>query len=584
MQFGKSLYFRASEILEQNQVVKKISTFPYWSLIACSNLAVSLFTRKTHEPDRLMGEYSHIDPYLYTAYINNFQDMTDRFGDGWYYTSRIAGILPEAILRFLFGNILGSQLAIFLGLSLLSISLILICNKLEICRAKLFYLNLIVTLSPLLLYEFGQDYPSLWSNIWGFLGFGLLINSRYKTFLAAGFFFSLAINAWEGYIYVVAILVASYYLALPIRLKLRTKIYSMSLILYGGVLSQLFLSLCMFIYRGMDFESIFFQKTTWNWIVYFYKLETTVYDVEWSVLGTKTILTLLLFLPLVVFYISFKDRHKSIKQPFSFSSQLAINLSLLTCLYVVYQMLFNANISLAALYYLSPVIYPLLCVVLLYFSSNLQSIDIRKIALIFLLINILNFNPLIELLISSIYLLVGQTRGNERITSLTQMRIVSIGTIMLLGFAPTLDVKNTSENFSTCILNLNCSVSDSKLKIANDFQDWYVSKYTKNEQFYIHTSPDTNLDEDLVFRVIATGVFSFTYLPDLEGREFRTLTFLEFEKYLSGRNNVVLLSGNRNSLESIRNGFLSRDSKFKVSTIDEISSGGIKIYVSRVGI
>jgi hypothetical protein len=584
MQFGRSLCTRVTESINQSLFLEKISSLPYWAFIAFSNLAISLFTRITHEPDRLSGEYSHIDPYLYTAYINNFQDMTDRFGKGWYYNSRIAGILPEAILRYLFGNTLGSHLTIFLGLSLLSISLILICNKLEISRVRLFYINLIVSLSPLLLYEFGQDYPSLWSNIWGFLGFSLLIYSRYKTFLAAGFFFSLAINSWESYIYVVAILVASYYLALPIKLKLRTKMHSMFLILSGGVLSQLFLSLCMFIYRGLDIESIFFQKTTWNWIVSFYKLETTVYDVEWSLLGTKTIVVLLLFLPLVVFYISQVDRYKNRKPRLTFISKLAMYSTSLTSLYLIYNMSFNANISLAALYYLSPVIFPLLCVVILCFSSNLQSFDIRKIAFIFLLINILNFNPLFELLLSSIYLFVGQKRLNERLTSITQTRILSLGTIMLLGFAPTLDVKNTSQNFSTCILSLNCSASDSKLKVANEFQDWYVSKYIKNQQFYIHAIPDTNLEEDLVFRVIATGVFSFTYLPDLEGREFTTLTFLEFEKYLSGRKNVVLLSGNRNSLESIRNGFLSRDFKFKVSAIDEISSGGIKIYVSRVGI
>lgn len=584
MQFGKSLFFRASEILGENRAVEKISSFPYWSLIACSNLAVSLFTRITHEPDRLMGEYSHIDPYLYTAYINHFQDMTERFGDGWYYTFRIAGILPEGILRFLFGNILGTHLATFLGLSLLSVSLILICNKLEIPRAKWFYINLIVSLSPLLLYEFGQDYPSLWSNIWGFLGFGLLINSRYKTFLPAGFFFSFAINAWESYIYVVAILVASYYLALPTRLKLRTKIHSMSLILCGGILSQLFLSLCMLIYRGMDFESIFFQKATWNWIVYFYKLETTVYDVEWSVLGTKSIVMLLLLLPLVIFYISLMERYKRKKRGFTFISQLAMNSSLLTSFYVVYQMFFNANTSLAALYYLSPVIYPLLCLALLFFSSNFQSVDLRKIAFIFLSMNVLQFNPSIELLVGSVYLLTGQIKRNEQLTSLMQIRILSIGTIMLVGFSPTLDVKKTSDNFSPCILGFNCSASDSKLKVANDFHDWYVSKYTKNEQFYVYTIPDTNLEEDLVFRVIATGVFSFTFLPDLEGKEFTTLTFLEFEKHLSGRRNVVLVSGNRNSLDSIRNGFLSRDSRFKVSTTDEISSDGIKIYISRIGI
>lgn len=140
-----------------------------WISISLFNLLISLFTKVAREPDRLSGEYSHIDPYLYSSYINNYGDMTERFGGGWYYATRIAGVFPEAIARFIFGNALGNYIATFFALTILSVSLSLVCRKLGGDPSKFFLLNIVMVLSPLLLYEFGQDYPSVWSNAWEFL-------------------------------------------------------------------------------------------------------------------------------------------------------------------------------------------------------------------------------------------------------------------------------------------------------------------------------------------------------------------------------------------------------------------------------
>jgi hypothetical protein len=560
-----------------------------WIQVSLFNLLISLFTKVAREPDRLSGEYSHVDPYLYSSYINNYGDMTERFGGGWYYAPRIAGIFPEAMIRFIFGNTLGSYIATFVALTMLSLSLNLICRKLGSDPNKFILLNVVMVLSPLLLYEFGQDYPSVWSNIWGILGLGLLIHSRYKTFILSGFFFSLAINAWEGYIYVVLIMVTSYFLSLSFRIKIRTKFYSLFLIVSGTLFGQVFLSASMFVAKGMDFQSIYFQKISWNWIVYFSKLETDVYDVPWSALGTKKIVIVMLIFPCILVYQIILDQKSFKKVQLTFISRYFLISSSFIGLYVIYQIIFNANISIAALYYLLPLLFTTQFLSLVFFERQISIENLRRIALALLFTNIANFDPIYEILLIGFYFLVAdmQKRAKQKVDSKhskTRLSIIAPVAIMLLNLIPNLDVKNTSENFTTCLLSISCSMSDSKAKVANRFQDWYASNYTNKETFYIYTVPEPRLEEDLLFRILATGVFSFTYLPNLEGLEFEKLNYSDFEKYLSGRKNVVILSASVDSLDLIRKGFLLRDSRFKVSSVDEISDRDVRIYASRIGI
>lgn len=576
-------------LARQNRTLEKFRRAPIWAHITFSNLIISVFTSTSHEPDRLAGEFSHIDPYLYSSYIHNYQDMTDRFGDGWYYSTRISGIFPKSIFRYVFGEQLGSHLMIFFGLTMLSISLIMICRKLDVDATKLFHINLIMTLSPLLLYEYGQDYPSVWSNIWGILGLGLLIKSKYLSFLGAGFFFSLAINAWESYIYLVFILVISYYLSVSTRIKLRTKINSLFLIICGTILGQVFLSLCMYFSRGMDSQNIFFQKITWIWIVSFFNLETTYYDVTWNLLGTKTIVIVLLLLPFIVIANGILEKNQEARFKLLFISKFSVISSLLLLLHVVYQITLNANKSSAGVYNLAPFIFTGFFISLLLIDSKIPRSSIKNIALVFVLINVVNLNPLLELSIIGGYFSLRYLRSAYMIrkhlgNKIVGIKLMSILPILLLGVAPTLDVRNVSNNFSTCILKVNCSVSDSKAKVANKFQDWYISKYSNNEMFYFYTIPDTNLEEDLQFRVLATGVFSFSFLPNLEGLEFEKINYADFQKYLSGKKNVVLISGSIRDIEEFRSGFLRRDSRFKVSPVEEIRDRDVRIYVSRIGV
>lgn len=345
----------------------------------------------------------------------------------------------------------------------------------------------------------------------------------------------------------------------------------------------------MFVAKGMDFQSIFFQKISWNWIVYFFKLETDVYDVPWSLLGTKKIIILILILPCVLAYKILLDRRSLEKVQLAFISKYFLISSSFIGLYAIYQIIFNANITLAALYYLLPLLFTTQFLSLVFFESQISAKNLRHIALALLFTNIAKFDPIYEILLVCFCFLVVNMQKKVKQKALskysrTRVSLIAPVVVMLLNLIPNLDVKNTSENFSTCLLSINCSISDSKAKVANRFQDWYISKYTKNEQFYVYTIPDTDLEEDLVFRVLATGVFSFTYLPNLEGLEFEELTYIDFEKYLAGRKNVVILSGSVNSLDELRDRFLLRDSRFKVSSVDKMQDRDVIIYVSRIGI
>jgi len=589
MKFNDFASIKIARMVENRKLVQKVIGQRQWVSISVLNLLISLFTKTSHEPDRLAGEYSHIDPYLYSSYINNYGDMTERLGGGWYYATRIAGIFPDAVIRFIFGNTLGDYIATFFALTILSVSLSLVCRKLECDPSKLFLLNAVMVLSPLLLYEFGQDYPSVWSNTWGILGLGLLIHSRYKSYLFAGFFFALAINAWEGYIYLVLIIVTSYFLSLSFRIKIRTKLNSLFLIICGSLLGQIFLSGSMFLSRGMDFQTIFFQRISWNWIVYFFKLETAVYDVPWSVLGTKKIVIFILILPFILAFTILLVKKSFQKVHFVFIYRYLLISTVLMALYAVYQIVFNANISLAALYYLAPFVFTTHFLLLVLFEKHISIRSLRYIFFTLLFINITYFDPIFEISLICLYFLMINLRKRViQKVDLKYLRIrlsmIASATILLLNLIPGLEVKSTSDNFSTCLFRINCSMSNSKAKVANSFQDWYISKYIDNEIFYIYTVPEPRLDEDLVFRILATGVFSFTYLPNLEGLEFKKLTYLDFEKYLGGRKNVIILSGSSSSLDEIRKGFLLRDSRFKVSSIDEIVDREVRIYVSRIGV
>ncbi|MEM9574141.1 MAG: hypothetical protein AAF870_02800 [Pseudomonadota bacterium] len=142
-----------------------------------------------------LNQAGYVDPFIYAAYANDFSSTAKRFGQ-FYYSSRIAYIIPESVFQNVFGIEIGYRLLRVVALALASGSAFLIAQRFYSKPAAILvacWMCLIPWL-PLQLY---------WTHYDGFGTAYLLaammlltvpIRYRLAMHFAAGFFWLLAIN------------------------------------------------------------------------------------------------------------------------------------------------------------------------------------------------------------------------------------------------------------------------------------------------------------------------------------------------------------------------------------------------------
>jgi hypothetical protein len=566
------------------QITNKVQKIPVWLQLLFLSLIMSIFIRGNHDPEKLYMETSNIDPYLYSAYSNNYVDMTERWGRTLYYAQRISGILIEFWSKSIFGISLGNRITIFVGLTLMIFAVYNFLYSVVEDRKNLQLLTLVIISNPLFLYEFGQDYPSLWSTIWGTIALSFLIRHRYLHIFISGIFFSFSINSWESYIYLVLIIIASYYLVLPFRLPLRFKFISITLLLSGALVGQTILSLVMYVLQNKDKNSFIFQKYTLDYLRYRLQIKTDIYDVSWNSLGTQAILVLIFLSPLVIYVSNIQFLRKSdVSQ--KFLSRFSILSSTLICMFFAREVFINNSSLAAAFYYLSPFSFFL---VILIFVGLFRIIPLHFFGLTAGISFLMNFSELTVFqrlpinLIAIAILFLGKKYLNHK-TRFQLQHSIAILILILILVTPGFSSKQTLESLYFCNPLRNCTIPDHKAQVAMNFQNWYVSNLPNQSQFFIYSLKNSPVEEDLRFRILATSGFAYSFLTIPEELDFEKISEEDFRKYLSSRSGgVILISRNISALKNLLQQFQNRSPKFKVSSEFSLKSGDLIVYFAQI--
>jgi hypothetical protein len=99
-----------------------------------------------------------IDPYLYTAYVQNGRDLIERYGDGLYYWVRLGFILPARAAYLAFGPVAGFYALRYVFALVAVVPVYLLLRRLHSPAAGALGVAVALT-SPVILHSWGTDYP-----------------------------------------------------------------------------------------------------------------------------------------------------------------------------------------------------------------------------------------------------------------------------------------------------------------------------------------------------------------------------------------------------------------------------------------
>ncbi len=201
----------------------------------------------------------HIDPFIYTGYADSYGDLLARFGRT-YYSNRVTSIWPNAVAIDLFGvahyEIVRTVQYLMVGVG----AFLAMPRRIAIPARSCAAVGCMASIE--LATTFGTDYPAGTVVAYSFLAVGCLLHWRTPWgALAVGVFFSLALNAHEGTLYVaIPVLTATAITRLQ-HGQVKSWLAMLGCWLAGLVVVQLGLSIAMANAYGWTESNYAFQLT-----------------------------------------------------------------------------------------------------------------------------------------------------------------------------------------------------------------------------------------------------------------------------------------------------------------------------------
>ena len=227
----------------------------------------------------LYGGIGWLDPWIYTAYINEYGDTLARFGRT-YYSTRVTAIWPQGVLY----SIIGEPAYVFIRWLVLfgaGSGLALAIRALGSRWIGYFAGIALVFFSPLLL-SLTNDYTQPVAIAYAMLAFAAIVRERPIAAVLAGVLSSAAIGAHEISIYLIAPMVVSVVALALTCMGVRAFLRRAALFALGVIGLQIVLSLLMGGMYGWVRTNVLFQETAVRFAVSLGQGEAARWKVSWD--------------------------------------------------------------------------------------------------------------------------------------------------------------------------------------------------------------------------------------------------------------------------------------------------------------
>lgn len=206
------------------------------------------------------GGLGSIDAWVYTGYINDYEDLVERFGRT-YYSARIAAIWPQELAYAAMGEP-AYELVRWLLLMACGGALALLLRRFGSARVA-YSAGLSAMAFPVLLAPLTDDYTVGVALAFVFVSLPLLASGSAPGLIAAGFALSLAMNANEVSVHMSVPVVVAFGAAVLVREGGARRLLKATTLVTGGALAaQVVLSLAMSMRLGWDRSNYFFQEAS----------------------------------------------------------------------------------------------------------------------------------------------------------------------------------------------------------------------------------------------------------------------------------------------------------------------------------
>jgi hypothetical protein len=518
-----------------------------------------------------------LDPWLYTGYINSYNDLYERYGST-YYSTRISAIFPSAFLSNQFGDF-SYLLVRYLHFLTAQIIFFNIAKRFISKRISLL-LSMVLIIYPLYINAYTDDYTVGYATTFSLVALYTLvaIKSIFLKHLLFGFFASFSFNSYEGFALYTLAPMYSAFLIIQVK-SVRNILKSISTASLGFLTCQLTLSLVYFNFIKSNEVRFFFQIKSIEMARWLFEGGAK----NWSVPFFSYYLIIVVGVLLILIYlIVFQNRRSD---HLDFKNTLDGKFILLWSLFSLGLILHGHFVQQSALLgygFLLNFWIPILSYFLIFLLKNYHEykIMIYSILTVFLLIFLYklfyNFNfQLMLILICVFTFLIYLSHNGEKFTykniSHYKLLISSILFIFLM-VSPLIGFKTTLPNSS---------------RAGIDGKEVYVS--AREFQTFVHKNTGNNVifwypgNVNYFNSIQSTFLWGYSCLVCASGPEFPQINEDMYE-VINGRSDLIILSLDRLQLSSaIKNLRLYRKDLDSIQT-KEISNGDLKFLVSIIKI
>jgi hypothetical protein len=521
-----------------------------------------------------------LDPWLYTGYINSYNDLYERYGLT-YYSTRIAAIFPSAFLSNQFGDF-SYLLVRYLHFLTAQVVFFNIARRFISLRISLL-LSMVLIFYPLYVNAYTDDYTVGYATTYSLIALYSLvaIKNIYFKYLMFGFFASLSFNAYEGF--------ALYTLAPMYAAFLITQVKSMRNIL--KIISTAFFG---FLFCQLMLSSVYFYSVKGNGVKFFFQtksFEMTKWLFEggaknWSVPFFSYYLIIVAPVLLILLYlILFRSKEHN---NFDFKNTSDEKFILLWSLFSLGLILYGHFVQQSALLgygFLMNFWIPILSYFVIFLLKKCQEYRIMTYSvltgflLIFLIRLFYNFNFEMLLILLSVFAFIIYLSHNTRITTNRNISLwnVLISSLLLIFIVVSPIIGFKSQRFGI----------DSSSREGIDGKEVYVS--AREFQTFVHNNAGNNIifwypGNVNYFRSIqSTFLWGYSCLACASGPEFPQIN-AEMYDVINSKSDLIILSLDRSQLSSAIENLRSYRRDFDSIKTNEISNGDLNFLVSIVKI
>jgi hypothetical protein len=523
----------------------------------------------------LYGSVGYLDPWVYTGYINSYNDLYERYGLT-YYSTRISAIFPSAFLSNQFGD-LGYLIIRYLHFLVAQIIFFSIAKKFFSVKLSLL-LSMLLVIYPLYINAYSDDYVGGFATTYSLVALYalIIIEKTYLRYFTFGFFASLSFNSYEGFaLYTLAPMFAAFIFT---EFKSIGKfLRSLSLAFLGFLICQLSLSTVYIFSIKNDNVKFFFQTASIEMAQWLFEGGAK----NWSVGFFSPYLFIVSGVVFILIYLAIfqkrSDFNSISRNKFMSDGKFLLVWSFLTLGLILHGHFVQQS---ALLGYSHPMSFwiPLFSYFLIYLcksdpEARLMPYTILIVFLsifVFKLFNNFSVNLFLTLLIVStflVYLILDKENNFNYRSSLIKLIISSLIFIYIF-LSPLPGFKLTLPNSS------RAGVDGKEVYIAAREFQYFVHKNAGNNVIFWYPGNVPHFHS-----IQSTFLWGYSCLVCASGPEFPQFNE-EMYKVIEGRSDLIIISLNRQQLLSAITNLSSYHDKYNLIVTKNISNGDLEFLVS----